>query len=193
VEGVTIIESFVGMRHGDPLGGHLFALAHYRTFLETIMRVPNYVYPSLADDIHIVGPMNEITCAFDHLSTQLTLVGLKIKVSKCKLWNPSGIFPSIEILQGRILATNGLRILGVLMGFQDFATHFLDEALSQDVLHIDDFPLLGDAKLLWAFCVATPLWPSVGVKPNTSKVGDLESSGTPECLELDNKAQNTSH
>jgi hypothetical protein len=41
--------------------------------------------------------------------------------------------------------------------------------------------------------VATPLWPSVGVKPNTSKVGDLESSGTPECLELNNKAQNTSH
>jgi hypothetical protein len=41
--------------------------------------------------------------------------------------------------------------------------------------------------------VATPLWPSVGVKPNTSKVGDLESSGTPECLELDSKAQNTLH
>jgi hypothetical protein len=42
-------------------------------------------------------------------------------------------------------------------------------------------------------CVATPLWPSVGVKPNTCKVGDLESSGTPECSELDSKAQNTSH
>jgi len=42
-------------------------------------------------------------------------------------------------------------------------------------------------------CVATPLWPSVGVKPNTSKVGDLESSGTPECLGFDSKAQNTSH
>jgi hypothetical protein len=43
--------------------------------------------------------------------------------------------------------------------------------------------------------VATPLWPSVGVKPNTSKVGDLESSKTPfaECLELDRKDQNTSH
>jgi hypothetical protein len=41
--------------------------------------------------------------------------------------------------------------------------------------------------------VATPLWPSVGVKPNTSKVGDLESSRTPECLEFDSKAQNTSH
>ncbi len=41
--------------------------------------------------------------------------------------------------------------------------------------------------------VATPLWRSVRVKPNTSKVGDLESSGTPECLELNSKAQNTSH
>jgi hypothetical protein len=41
--------------------------------------------------------------------------------------------------------------------------------------------------------VATLLWPSVRVKPNTSKVGDLESSGTPECLEFDSKAQNTLH
>jgi hypothetical protein len=41
--------------------------------------------------------------------------------------------------------------------------------------------------------VVTPLWPSVGVKPNTCKVGDLESSGTPECSELDRKAQNTLH
>ncbi len=31
------------------------------------------------------------------------------------------------------------------------------------------------------------------MKPNTSKVGDLESSETPECLEFDSKAQNTSH
>jgi hypothetical protein len=45
----------------------------------------------------------------------------------------------------------------------------------------------------WKENVATPLWPSVGVKPNTPKVGDLESSGTPECLEFDSKAQNTSH
>jgi len=33
----------------------------------------------------------------------------------------------------------------------------------------------------------------VGVKPNTPKVGDLESSGTPECVEFDSKAQNTLH
>jgi hypothetical protein len=41
--------------------------------------------------------------------------------------------------------------------------------------------------------VATPLWPSVRVKPNTSKVGNFESSGTPKCLDFNSKAQNTSH
>ncbi len=41
--------------------------------------------------------------------------------------------------------------------------------------------------------VATLTWSSVGVKPNTWKSGDLESSGTPECSELDIKRQNTSH
>jgi len=41
--------------------------------------------------------------------------------------------------------------------------------------------------------VATLLWPSVGVKPNTWKSWDLESSGTLECSELDSKGQNTSH
>jgi hypothetical protein len=33
------------------------------------------------------------------------------------------------------------------MDSQDFAMHFLDETLSQNVVHIDDFPLLGDAQV----------------------------------------------
>jgi hypothetical protein len=82
------------------------------------------------DDTHIMVLMNEITYAFDHLLTQLALVGLKVKVSKCKLWNPLGISLGIKIFQGYILVTNGLHILGVPMGSQDFVTHFLDEVLS---------------------------------------------------------------
>jgi hypothetical protein len=107
VERVTIIESSLGTKQNDPLR-----------------------FPSLVDDTHIVGPMNEVTRAFDHLSTQLTLVGLKVKVSKCKLWSPLKISPNIEIPQGYTLVLNGLRILGVSMGTQDFATHFLDKVLS---------------------------------------------------------------
>jgi hypothetical protein len=42
--------------------------------------------------------MNEITHAFDHLLTQLALVGLRVKVAKCKLWNPSRFFLGIKVL-----------------------------------------------------------------------------------------------
>jgi len=65
-------------------------------------------------------------------------------MSKCKIWDPLRISLDIKIPQGYILVTYGLRILGVLMGFQDFATHILNEALSHNVAHIDDLPLLGD-------------------------------------------------
>jgi len=41
--------------------------------------------------------------------------------------------------------------------------------------------------------VATPLWVKWEDETPTPKVGDLESSGTPECLEFDSKGQNTSH
>jgi hypothetical protein len=85
VEKVTIIELSSSTKQGDPLEGLLFALAHYWTFLKTIAQAFNYIFPSLVDDTHIVGPLSEITFTFDHLSTQLTLVGFKVKVLKCKL------------------------------------------------------------------------------------------------------------
>jgi hypothetical protein len=66
-------------------------------------------------------------------------------VSKCKLWNPSRIFLGTKIIQGCILVIDGLRILGVLVSSQNSTTHFLDEVLFQDMVHIDDLPLLGDA------------------------------------------------
>jgi hypothetical protein len=97
VEGVTIIESSSSMKQGDPLGRPLFVLAHYQAFLKTIAWAPNYIFPSLANNIHIVGLMSEITHAFYHLLIQLALVGLRVKVSKCKLWSPLGISLGIEI------------------------------------------------------------------------------------------------
>ncbi len=85
MKGVITIESSLGMRQCDPLRSPLFTLAHYQILLETIMQAPNYIFPSLANDTHIVGFMNEITHAFDHLLTQLALVGLRVKVLNCKL------------------------------------------------------------------------------------------------------------
>jgi hypothetical protein len=47
---------------------------------------------------------------FDHL---LTLVELRVKVWKCKLWNPSRISSNINIPQGCTLVTYRSHILGV--------------------------------------------------------------------------------
>jgi len=98
LEGVTIIELSLGTRHGDPLRGLLFALAHYQALVKTIARASNYIFPFLVDDIHIMEPMCEIIHVFYYLSTQLALLGLKVKVPKCKLWSPLRIFLGIEIL-----------------------------------------------------------------------------------------------
>jgi hypothetical protein len=47
--------------------------------------------------------------------------------------------------------------------------------------------------ILYGSSVATPLWAKWEDETPTPKVGDLESSETPECLELDKRGQNTSH
>jgi hypothetical protein len=55
------------------------------------------------------------------------------------------------------LVIDGLHILGVLVGFHDFAMHFLDEVLFQDVVRINDFIRLGDAQVVLGIlssCVA---------------------------------------
>jgi hypothetical protein len=129
------------MKHDNPLGSHLLALAHYQTLLKTIVQAPIRVFPSLITDIHIMGPMNKFFFTFDHLLTQLALIEFKVKVSKCKFWSPN-IFSSIEIPQYYILVTNALHILGVPMGSQNFVMHFLDDVFFHDVTHIDDFSLL---------------------------------------------------
>jgi hypothetical protein len=69
VEKVTIIDSSLSTKQGDPLKGSLFALAHNWTFLKTIMQALNYVFPSLTNDTHTMGPLSEIICAFDYLLT----------------------------------------------------------------------------------------------------------------------------
>ncbi len=78
-------------------------------------------------------------------------------MSKRKLWSPLGISSSIKIPQGCTLVIDGLCILGVPMGFEDFVTHILNEALSHDMVHIDDLPLLGNAHVVISIlssCVA---------------------------------------
>ncbi len=116
------------------------------------MWAPNCAFSSLTDNIYIVGLMSEITHAFDHFLTQLTLVGLRVKVSKCKLKSPSGFSLNIEISQGYILVTNGLCILGMFVGSQNFAMHFFMTLYLKTWYISIIFLSYEMPRLLWAFC-----------------------------------------
>jgi hypothetical protein len=46
----------MGASQGDPLGGALFALAHFKALRSTINHFPYCLFPSIINDIHIIGP-----------------------------------------------------------------------------------------------------------------------------------------
>ncbi len=60
------------------------------------------------------------------------------------------------------MVIDGLRILGVLMGSEDFATHFLDEVLSHDLTHINDLHFMGNVhvvlNILSSYVVRQPFY-----------------------------------
>jgi hypothetical protein len=53
---LIVISSEFGTRQGDPLGGVLFALVHFCALRPTAITHPACVFPSLANDTHIVDP-----------------------------------------------------------------------------------------------------------------------------------------
>jgi hypothetical protein len=163
------------MKHDNPLGSPLLALAHYQTLLKTIVQAPIHVFPSLIDDIHIMGPMNKIIFTFDHLLTQLALIEFKVKVSKCKFWSPNN-FSSIEIPRYTtfwsqmayafwvcqwVLRTLScifwmmffLMMWRILMIFLSCETHKLHSTFCLHVSFINLFISLGDYLILLPSCL----------------------------------------
>jgi hypothetical protein len=59
-----VILFFVGIHQGDQLTRPLFALVHFRTNLH----FSSGVFPSLADDTHILGLAHVISFVFDHFA-----------------------------------------------------------------------------------------------------------------------------
>jgi hypothetical protein len=59
---VTVIPFAMGTYQGDPLGGALFVLAHFKALRSTTSYFPFCLFSSITYDIHIIGPpFNYIT------------------------------------------------------------------------------------------------------------------------------------
>jgi hypothetical protein len=56
----------MGTCQGDPLGGALFALAHFKALCFIIHRFSSYLFPSITSDIHIINPPSIVSYVYEH-------------------------------------------------------------------------------------------------------------------------------
>ncbi len=76
---LIIISSKFGTRQGDPLGGLLFTLAHLCILCPIATTHPTFVFPSLANDTHIVGLALDELLGFLQLQKEFKALGLLVK------------------------------------------------------------------------------------------------------------------
>jgi hypothetical protein len=62
--GSIVISLKLGAQEGDPLGGMLFTLVHLHVLHPIIAAHPTCVFPSLANDMDIVGPTSNVVHVF---------------------------------------------------------------------------------------------------------------------------------
>jgi hypothetical protein len=75
---LLIIPSTMKTHQGNPLGGALFALAHFRALRSIVCNFPSCLFLSIANAIHIIGPLSIISSAYEHFETKFYAIGLSI-------------------------------------------------------------------------------------------------------------------
>jgi hypothetical protein len=63
---VTIISFTMGICQCDPLGGALFALAHFKALHFIVSYFPSCLFPSITNDIHKIGSLSIISYVYEH-------------------------------------------------------------------------------------------------------------------------------
>ena len=126
----------------------MFAIGHQRALRATAAAFPDCAFPSIADDTHIVGPPPRAAEAFSHLAAQLALLDLDVQTSKSHAWSPSGseVFAGI-LPEGVSYVPEGVRLLGVPMGSEEYVGEFLTLALEKDRRGLDQLQHLGDPQV----------------------------------------------
>ena len=115
----------------------LFALGHQQVLRATAAVFPDCAFPSIADDTHIVGPPARAVEAFSHFVAQLALLRLSVQPSKCVAWFPSGLGAFVVLPEGVSYAMEGIRLLAVPLGREEYVGGFLSSALEDDRLGLD--------------------------------------------------------
>jgi hypothetical protein len=137
----------MGTHQGDPLGGALFVLAHFKALHSIANFFPFCLFPSIVDDIHIINPPSIVSSTYKHFQTKLHVISLSIQVQKCVAWSPFGLLPTFNTLFQFYTPSKGIRILGVPLGTSSFTSSTIKDALLEDVRHVNLLFKLGDGNL----------------------------------------------
>jgi hypothetical protein len=85
---VIIIPFAMGTRQGDLLEKTLFTLAHFRALHFIVSHFPSCLFPSIANNIHIIGPPSIVSFIYKHVHIELRAIGVSIQLKKCIAWSP---------------------------------------------------------------------------------------------------------
>lgn len=89
--GEEILESQRGTQQGDPLGPAFFALAVHSTISSAAASEGTEWQVWYLDDGLLVGTAESLLRVLETLTSRFSDLGLKVNLTKCKLWSPQGI------------------------------------------------------------------------------------------------------
>ena len=147
------IASSTGTRQGDPLGGPLFMLGHSRALKAVSAKFPEVLFPSLADDTHILGPGHLVGPAFLCFKEELAKLNLSVKVDKCEIYgrNLQGEVPDLgSTFLGVPASEEGMVVLNNPIGTPEFVAAQLEVILQGKLAGIQELPRLGDSQVAFS-------------------------------------------
>jgi hypothetical protein len=74
------------------------------------------IFPSLVDDIHIIGLAFIVHLAFDHFVFQLVLMGLMVQPYKYLAWSPSSLHLGFYRTIDFYYPLDDINVLGIPLG-----------------------------------------------------------------------------
>jgi hypothetical protein len=92
---VTLISSTMGTHQSDPLRKAMFILTHFKVLCFTTSCFPSCLFPSIANDTHIINPPSIVSYAYKHFKINLYATCL-ILPQKCVTWSPSSLQPNFD-------------------------------------------------------------------------------------------------
>ncbi len=144
---VTIIPFNMGTCQKNPLGKVLFTLTHFKDLHFIINSFFSCLFPSIVDDIHIIGPPSIISFTYEHFQIELYVIGLSIQPQKCVAWSPFSLPPDFNIPSQFTIPLEIIKIFKVPLGTSSLTSFFIKDTLLKYVQHVNILFRMGDIQI----------------------------------------------